>query len=72
MLDAIWPFFGISIRTPRLELRLITDDELPEFIELGRDIHDDSPFPFVLGGARWPTPSSPRASPSSIGAPEAP
>ena len=59
MLDAIWPFFGISIRTPRLELRLITDDELPEFIELGRDIHDDSPFPFVLG---WSTLADPEFS----------
>lgn len=56
MLDAIWPFFGISIRTPRLELRLVTDHELPEFIELARDIHDDSPFPFVLGWSRLDEP----------------
>ena len=44
-----WPLFAIEIRTPRLTLRLPTDDDLPGLARAATSqIHDDGPFPFLI------------------------
>ena len=44
-----WPLFGLRVRTPRLELRLPTDDDIPGVIEAAlAGIHNDEPHPFVV------------------------
>lgn len=46
-----WPLFGLRIATPRLELRVPTDAELPFILEVARDIHrEGDAFPFTR---RW-------------------
>ena len=48
-LDA-WPLFGITIRTPRLELRPVDDELIPELARVARDgIHDAGHTPFGTG-----------------------
>lgn len=48
---AIWPIFGIRIRTPRLELRPVDNDLAFELADLAaRGIHDPSSTPF---GRPW-------------------
>lgn len=46
-LTDVWPLFGLSISSPRLELRLARDEDLPGIVEavLG-GIHDPSVMPF--------------------------
>ncbi len=47
MLANSWPLFELSVRTPRLELRLARDDELPELLDvIDRGIHDPATMPF--------------------------
>ncbi|MEM9134096.1 MAG: GNAT family protein [Actinomycetota bacterium] len=42
-----WPLFGLRITTPRLELRVPTDDDLAELIEVARTgVHDPGWMPF--------------------------
>lgn len=54
----LWPLFGLRITTPRLELRLPTDDDLAELIEVSqRGIHDPAAMPF---GVPWTDVPSPR------------
>ncbi|MEZ5410238.1 MAG: GNAT family protein [Acidimicrobiales bacterium] len=54
----LWPLFGLRIATPRLELRLPTDDDLAELVELSlRGIHDPATMPF---GVPWTDVPSPR------------
>ena len=54
----LWPLFGLRITTPRLELRLPTDDDLVELIEVSqRGIHDPAAMPF---GVPWTDVPSPR------------
>lgn len=44
-----WPLFGLRIRTPRLELRSPTDDDLCELIEVARaGVHDPATMPFTV------------------------
>ena len=43
-----WPLFDLRLRTPRLELRLPTDDDLLELVGIVDRIH----------GATWPGPGS--------------
>ena len=45
-LAEIWPLFGLAITTPRLVLRLPTDDQLVTVARLSGDIHgpDERPF----------------------------
>ncbi|UCG40469.1 MAG: GNAT family N-acetyltransferase [Acidimicrobiia bacterium] len=48
-LEDIWPFFGIRLRTPRLELRLLIEDEMVELVDLAaRGIHDPAWMPFGM------------------------
>ena len=45
-----WPLFGIRIRTPRLELRVVDDDLIPELARIAHDgIHDRRHMPFGNG-----------------------
>ena len=46
-LTRLWPFFGLAVRTPRLELRYPTDDELVALADLSGDIHDRDFLPFA-------------------------
>jgi hypothetical protein len=44
-----WPLFGLRITTPRLEIRLPTDDDLDDLLGLiGAGIHDPATMPFTV------------------------
>ncbi|WP_430644864.1 GNAT family N-acetyltransferase [Agromyces sp. GXS1127] len=44
----VWPIFGLTLRTPRLELRLVRDGDLPGLAEAAiRGIHDPAVMPFA-------------------------
>ena len=45
-LTPTWPLFGVAVRTPRLELRYPTDDDLVALAALSGDIHDPGFMPF--------------------------
>jgi RimJ/RimL family protein N-acetyltransferase len=49
MLQDLWPIFGLSISTPRLELRVPTDDELVALAHniVERRIHGPETIPFL-------------------------
>ena len=49
-----WPLFGLVVRTPRLELRYPTDDDLVTLAELSADIHDPDFLPFRTGWSTRP------------------
>jgi RimJ/RimL family protein N-acetyltransferase len=52
-----WPLFDLRVRTPRLEVRLPTDDELAALIELAdAGIHDPSTMPFSIPWTDAPAP----------------
>ncbi|HET9173230.1 MAG TPA: GNAT family N-acetyltransferase [Actinospica sp.] len=52
MIERHWPLLALSIRTPRLELRLPDDDELAELAELAtRGVYRPGERPFF---SRWP------------------
>lgn len=43
----VWPLFRLTLRTPRLELRVLRDDDLPGLVEAARaGIHDPARMPF--------------------------
>jgi RimJ/RimL family protein N-acetyltransferase len=57
VLSDLWPLYGLTITTPRLELRLPREDEVVRLAELaGRGVHrpDERPFltPWTEGTAR--------------------
>lgn len=47
-LEAAWPLYGLVVQTPRLELRLATDNELAELAleAFERGVHDPGFMPF--------------------------
>lgn len=48
MAHAFWPLFDLRVRTPRLVLRVPTDDDLPALLDLVRSgIHDPEAMPFI-------------------------
>ncbi|MFT0139022.1 hypothetical protein ACEK07_23205 [Alcanivoracaceae bacterium MT1] len=50
-LDEVWPLFGLEIRTPRLTLRPVRDEDLPGLARAALDgVHDPARMPF---GAPW-------------------
>jgi RimJ/RimL family protein N-acetyltransferase len=52
-----WPLFGLRLRTERLELRLPTDDELVELLNLARaGIHPPGEMPFAVAWSTIPSP----------------
>jgi RimJ/RimL family protein N-acetyltransferase len=47
MVHSYWPLFDLRIRTPRLELRLPTDEDLYRLVAvIDNGIHDPSTMPF--------------------------
>lgn len=54
-LEEIFPPFGLVLRTPRVELRLIRDSELPQLIEAVRSgIHEPGKSPFSVAWSEAP------------------
>lgn len=52
MITELWPLLGLRLRTPRLELRLPTDDELPALADVAaRGVYRSGERPFF---SRWP------------------
>jgi RimJ/RimL family protein N-acetyltransferase len=49
-----WPFFGLVVQTPRLELRYPTDQELIDVAELTDAVHDPAFQPFDVAWAMRP------------------
>ena len=48
MLANLWPLFGLTVRTPRLELRLPRDQEIAELADLAaRGVHHPEERPFL-------------------------
>ncbi|MBC7644633.1 MAG: GNAT family N-acetyltransferase [Thermoleophilia bacterium] len=57
-MSTIWPFFDLSITTPRLELRLPTDAELEQLAAVAlAGIHDPGWTPFVTTWSMEPSPA---------------
>jgi hypothetical protein len=47
-LSDVWPLFGLKIISPRLELRLVRDEDLPGVIDAAlAGIHDPAVMPFA-------------------------
>ncbi len=55
-----WPLFDLRVITPRVTLKLITDDRLAELIDVGRDI-DGAPGVFAGPWATLPDPERARS-----------
>lgn len=47
-LPSIWPLFELVVRTPRLELRYPSDDDLAALTGLTGNIHDPAERPFIV------------------------
>lgn len=49
MAHPLWPLYDLRITTPRLELRLATDDDVAELVELARGgLHPPDRIPFLF------------------------
>jgi RimJ/RimL family protein N-acetyltransferase len=49
VLTDVWPLFGLVLRTPRLELRLPSLEQLAALAELaGQGVHDRAEMPFLV------------------------
>ncbi|MFL6131130.1 MAG: GNAT family N-acetyltransferase [Mycobacteriales bacterium] len=49
MLTDVWPLFGLVLRTPRLELRLPSPEQLAALGELAAEgVHDPAAMPFLV------------------------
>src|SRR4051794_39394108 len=56
-----WPFFDLTVRTPRLELRYPDDDLAIQVADLTADkIHDPASMPFMMPWTDAPTAELPR------------
>ena len=56
-LEAVWPLFGLRLRSEHLVLRLPTDDELPALIDVAkRGIHPPGEMPFGIAWSIAPSP----------------
>jgi len=52
-----WPLFDLVVRTPRLELRAPTDDDLVELLDVARaGVHDPETMPFAVAWTDVPSP----------------
>lgn len=49
-----WPLFGLSVRTPRLELRYPTDTDLLALADRTGDVHAPDTMPFLTPWTRRP------------------
>lgn len=60
MLSDHWPLFDLRVRTPRLELRYPSDDDLAALATLTREqIHDPASMPFAVPWTRVPADERP-------------
>ena len=56
-LHTIWPLFGLRVRTPMLELRYPTDEDLAEIAEVAAaGVHDPATMPFTTAWTDMPPP----------------
>jgi RimJ/RimL family protein N-acetyltransferase len=63
MPDAQWPLFDLRVRTPRLEIRLPTDEDLYRLNELADlGVHEPSVMPFSIPWTDTPPPRRHRES----------
>jgi RimJ/RimL family protein N-acetyltransferase len=61
MLSDHWPLFDLRIRTPRLELRYPSDDDLGVLVELASEqVHDPDFMPFTTPWTRAASPARER------------
>ena len=52
-----WPLFDLVIRTPRIELRPPTDDDVVAIVALSDEgIHDPATMPFAVPWTDWEPP----------------
>jgi RimJ/RimL family protein N-acetyltransferase len=52
-----WPLFGLRVRTERVELRIPTDDDLAELLEVALSgVHPPSEMPFLVPWTRTESP----------------
>ena len=57
MAHPYWPLWDLVVRTPRVELRMPTDDDLMQLAALaGRGIHDPVEMPFAIPWTDAPSP----------------
>jgi len=57
MTHPLWPLFDLRLRTPRLELRLPTDDDLVQLAAVAKaGIHPPDEMPFAVPWSILPTP----------------
>jgi RimJ/RimL family protein N-acetyltransferase len=57
MENPFWPLFDLRIKTPRVEIRLATDDDLVALARLAiKGVHDPASMPFVLAWTDAPSP----------------
>jgi RimJ/RimL family protein N-acetyltransferase len=57
MENPLWPLFDLRIRTPRVEIRLATDDDLVALARLAiRGVHDPDSMPFIQAWTDAPSP----------------
>jgi RimJ/RimL family protein N-acetyltransferase len=62
MAHPYWPLFDLRIRTPRLELRLPTDDDLVALASLAsQGVHDPDTMPFTIPWTDQPSPELERS-----------
>jgi RimJ/RimL family protein N-acetyltransferase len=58
MAHSLWPLFDLRLRTPRLELRLPTDDELVDLVAVAKaGIHPRDEMPFGVPWTDLPSPA---------------
>ncbi|MUH50331.1 MAG: GNAT family N-acetyltransferase [Actinobacteria bacterium] len=64
MLHQHWPLFGLSVRTPTLELRYPTDEQVAEIAErsVTEGVHDPAYMPFTIEWTDLPPPLQQRRS----------
>lgn len=63
MTDAYWPLFDLRVTTPRLEIRLPTDDDLYRLLAVADDgVHDPASMPFTIPWTDLPAPRRHRES----------
>jgi RimJ/RimL family protein N-acetyltransferase len=53
-LTAVWPLFGLEVRTPRLVLRLPDESDLATLGDLSDDVHAPDAMPFLQPWTRAP------------------
>jgi hypothetical protein len=45
----VWPLFGLSLSSPRLQLRIVRDDDIPALLEaVYAGVHDAAVMPFAV------------------------